>query len=62
MNHDSSSNTPGHSQKVQQQAHAALDEMERVGARSRLTIRAGIKAGAAAIRTAVCYGCVPTEP
>lgn len=45
--------------EIQQKAHAALEEVERVGARSRLTIRAGIKAGGAAARPIACYGCVP---
>ncbi|MFO0628064.1 MAG: hypothetical protein U0325_20990 [Polyangiales bacterium] len=46
----------------QQKAHAALDEIERVGLRARLTIRSGIKAGAASMRAAVCYGCTPPDP
>ena len=55
-------NTAAPVTEIQQKAHAALDEMERVGARSRLTIRAGIKAGSAAARPAACYGCVPDHP
>ena len=45
----------------QQKAHAALEEIERMGARSRLTIRAGIKAGTASARPMACYGCVPQD-
>lgn len=59
-------NTTQHSDNVtsdsHQKTHAALDEIERVGLRSRLTIRTGIKAGAAARRPAVCYGCTPPDP
>ncbi|TAK30380.1 MAG: hypothetical protein EPO40_08305 [Myxococcaceae bacterium] len=55
------SNNDAPANPSQQKAHAALDEIERVGARSRLTIRAGIKAGAASVRPAVCYGCAPPD-
>lgn len=58
---DSHSNSSKSLSDSQQKAHAALDEMERVGARSRLTIRTGIKAGAAAARPIACYGCVPPD-
>ncbi len=57
---NSHSNSSAPVSEAQQKAHAALDEIERVGVRSRLTIRAGIKAGAASARPIACYGCVPT--
>lgn len=60
MNNDHTK--PAAATEIQQKAHAALDEMERVGARSRLTIRAGIKAGASSARPIACYGCVPERP
>jgi hypothetical protein len=52
--------TADHAAQINRQVTEALDAIEQASARSRLTLRTSLKAGAAAMRPAVCYGCGPT--